>query len=116
MAKRESIHIPGVQHSQPIPFASKVGNMLFTGAIMGTDASTGKVPEGAEEQVKNCFTNLKTTLDTAGFSPEDIGFMSVYLKSNDVRQHVRRRVHVRVERPLQETADRLFVGHGVASV
>jgi len=35
MAKRESIHIPGVQHAQPIPFASKVGNMLFTGAIMG---------------------------------------------------------------------------------
>ena len=38
MAWRESIEVPPVKHGQtPIPFATKVGNMLFTGGIFGAN-------------------------------------------------------------------------------
>lgn len=89
MAWRESIEIPPIRHGQnPIPFASKVGNMLFTGGIMGADPATGKVPEDVDEQVANCFTNLKNTLAKAGGSMEDVGLVTVFIKDNSVRPKI----------------------------
>ena len=89
MAWRESIEIPPVRHGQnPIPFASKVGNMLFTGGIMGADPDTGQVPESVDDQVANCFKLLKKTLEKAGGSMEDVGFVTVFLKDPSTRGKV----------------------------
>ena len=43
MAKRQSIEIEGFAHKNPIPAASRLGNMLMTGIITGMDPATGKV-------------------------------------------------------------------------
>ena len=89
MPWRESIHIPPVGHGQnPIPFASKVGNMLFTGGIMGADPETGRTPEDVDQQVANCFINLKNTLAKAGGTMEDVGLVTVFIKDASVRPKV----------------------------
>ena len=40
--KRRSVHVEGVEHGAPIPMGARVGNMLFSSGIMGTDPATGK--------------------------------------------------------------------------
>ena len=42
MPKRQSIEIEGFAHKNPIPAACRIGNMLMTGIITGTDPATGK--------------------------------------------------------------------------
>ena len=44
MAKRRSIVIEGFAHgAQPIPAASRVGNIVMTGGVHGIDPATGKL-------------------------------------------------------------------------
>jgi len=50
MGKRKSIEIAGFAHTNPIPAACRVGNMLMTGIITGMDPATGKVAPTLEAQ------------------------------------------------------------------
>jgi 2-iminobutanoate/2-iminopropanoate deaminase len=62
--------------------------MLFTGAIMGADPSTGRTPEDAETQTINCFKNLELVLAKAGAVTEDVGFITVFLREASLRARV----------------------------
>lgn len=89
MARRNSIEVPPVKHGQnPIPFATKVGNMVFTGGIMGADPETAQVPESVDEQVANCFKLLKKVMAQAGGTLEDVGLVTVFIKDNSVRSSI----------------------------
>ena len=48
MSNRTSIEVPGLEHVNPIPNASRLGPFLMSGGIFGKDPGTGKVPEGIE--------------------------------------------------------------------
>jgi 2-iminobutanoate/2-iminopropanoate deaminase len=85
---RRSFDIPNVKHNAPIPMASTIGNVLYTSGIMGGDPDTGRMPESLEEQAANCFKNLQTVLDTAGFTTADVLKVTVYIKSQQNRQLV----------------------------
>ena len=63
---RTAIDIPPVMHSNPIPMASRVGNLLFSSGISGRDQATGKAAETIEEQCGWCFKNLARVLDLGG--------------------------------------------------
>ena len=41
MARRKSIHIGEFKHANPIPNASRIGNLLMSGVILGRDPATG---------------------------------------------------------------------------
>jgi len=71
MAKRQSIMWPGFAHSNPIPNASRIGNVVMSSVIGPRDPSTGTVPETLEEQVKNLFLQLSASIKAAGGTPED---------------------------------------------
>lgn len=88
MAWRESFNVPPMIHTNPIPTASRVGNMLYTSVIAGRDPQTGKVPDSAEEQAANAFKILGMILDRAGATPEDVAHVTVFVKDNSVRAHV----------------------------
>ena len=85
---RRSFDIPNVKHNAPIPMASVVGNVMYTSGIMGGDPNTGQMPATLEEQAANCFKNLQTVLDTAGFKTSDVLKVTVYIKSQQNRQLV----------------------------
>ena len=80
MGRRQSLQIPGVRHGAPIPFGAKVGNTVYSSAIQGIDAETGELSEDVAEQAKHCFKNLRTFLEVAGASTDDIVRMTCYLK------------------------------------
>ena len=52
MPKRQSIHIEGFVHKNPIPSACRLGNMLMSGIITGIDPATGKVAPTLEAAVR----------------------------------------------------------------
>ncbi len=81
MAKRQSLEIAGYTHTNPVPLACKVGNMLYTSSIFGQDVKTGKRAETREQQATFCFENLRLVMEQAGGSTEDVIMVTVYLTS-----------------------------------
>ena len=80
MSDRRSVEVPGLEHVNPIPNASRVGPFLMSGGIFGKDPKTGKVPEGIEAQCEQTFANVRTVLQAGGATPEDVIKLSVWLK------------------------------------
>ena len=39
----QSINIPNVEHTAPIPMGARVGNMVFSSGIMGANPQTGEI-------------------------------------------------------------------------
>ncbi len=88
-SKRRSIHVDGFSHgANPIPAASRVGNVVITGGIAGQDPATTKVPDDAAEQVKFAFVQLGRILAAAGASPEDLVKVDVVVKDFALRDAV----------------------------
>jgi 2-iminobutanoate/2-iminopropanoate deaminase len=88
MPRRQTYEIRPVGHNAPIPMAAKVGNIIVTSGIPGTDPATGQMPDSLEQQAKNCFRNLENVLAKAGATPGDIVRVTVFIKSNANRQLV----------------------------
>lgn len=88
MAKREVLQIEGTKHDNPIPAAVKVGNMVYTSAIIGSDPQTGIVPENVDEEIQHLFHYLETIMTSAGGSVSDIAHVSVYMVDRKYKENV----------------------------
>jgi len=88
MATRKSIHIKGMEHGAPIPNGAVVGNMVFSSAISGKDAKTGVMSPNPDEQAEAMFRNLQLFMESAGCTPDNIGYLKVYLKEEKYRDSV----------------------------
>jgi 2-iminobutanoate/2-iminopropanoate deaminase len=88
---RESYDLPGVDHGGlPIPMATRVGNMLFSSGVSGTDPSTRKVAAGAEAQADWAFKHMDALLTQAGATLGDVARVTVYIVDASIRVHVDR--------------------------
>ncbi|MGE0304356.1 MAG: RidA family protein [Acidimicrobiia bacterium] len=84
--RRTSIEVPGLGHGgQPFPLASRVGPLLLTSAIHGTDPSTGEMGATADIQIRQAFDNLGAVLAAAGGSLDDVGQVLVTLADRSDR-------------------------------
>ena len=88
MNKRQSFEVEGLGHANPIPAVSRIGNIVATGGVSGTDTSTGKIPEDAAAQCKHMFANLRTILAAAGAAPGDVIRVTVWIKRPEIRAEV----------------------------
>jgi enamine deaminase RidA (YjgF/YER057c/UK114 family) len=89
MNDRRSIDVEGFSHgAQPIPAASRVGNVVMTGGIYGLDPATGKIPDDITAQAELMFANLKRIVSAAGAGMERIVKMTVYVKVPEARAAV----------------------------
>ena len=88
MAKRQVLEIPGISHAAPIPMAVKMGNLLFSSAIMGEDPETNSLPPEPERQAELVFSNIRTLLTNAGGTPDNIARMTIFLKDMAYRDLV----------------------------
>jgi 2-iminobutanoate/2-iminopropanoate deaminase len=67
----------------------RIGNMVFSSGIMGQDPETHQVPAGdAAKQAELMFQHVKTLVEQAGGSTDNIAHMTVFLKDNAHREHV----------------------------
>lgn len=88
MTKRQVIQINGSAHENPIPTAVKIGNMVYTSALMGTDPSSGQMPETVEEEVAQLFTYILEIMEKAGGSSENIAHLSVSVTDRSYKEIV----------------------------
>ena len=72
MPKRKSINGSRARHENPIPNASRVGNVVMSSVIGGTKPGTRELPTSLEEQVANVFAHIRHDVEAAGGSVDDI--------------------------------------------
>jgi enamine deaminase RidA (YjgF/YER057c/UK114 family) len=85
MRKRQTIHVEGFNHANPIPAAARVGPLLMSGLINGTDPATGKLAEGLEAQCACMFRQIRSVLAAAGGTPDQLVRLTVWLKDRSQR-------------------------------
>ena len=88
MARRENFNISGGGHRAPIPLGSKVGNMLYSSAIGGGRPAEGAPPLTIAEQAHTMFQNVKTLVEMAGGTIEDIVHVQLLLKDRGDRAEI----------------------------
>lgn len=88
MSRRKSYDVEGLGHAHPIPAVSRIGNVVVTGGVSGTDTSTGKMPDDVKEQCGHMFANLRTILAAAGATPDDVIRVTVLIKRPEIRAEV----------------------------
>ncbi len=85
---RQSIEVPGLSHSAPIPMGAKIGNLVFSSAISGRDPETGVLPDDPQRQAEVLFQNIRRFMEAAGGTTDHIIRMTVYLKEEKYRDHI----------------------------
>jgi 2-iminobutanoate/2-iminopropanoate deaminase len=86
---RRSIEVGGFGHgANPIPAACRVGNVVMTGGISGSDPATGVIPEDPQLQVAHAFENLRRILAAAGAGPDDVVKVAVTVRAFDIRPSI----------------------------
>ncbi|MBM3608380.1 MAG: RidA family protein [Alphaproteobacteria bacterium] len=72
MGKRQSIYTDAFAHSNPIPAACRVGNILMTGIVNGIDPKSASGPGSFEAQCALMFNRVREIMSAAGGSTEQI--------------------------------------------
>lgn len=80
-----SIHVPGLQHTPPIPNAARVGPLIESGGIVGVDPLTRQVPEDLDAQCRQMFENLQAIVETAGAGLQDVVKLTVWMADRNAR-------------------------------
>jgi enamine deaminase RidA (YjgF/YER057c/UK114 family) len=83
---RRSIEVGGFKHPNPIPAASRIGNIVLSGVITGKDARTGELPATLEEQCAAMFVHVREIIEAAGGTPDHILKMTVWLRDQSNRK------------------------------
>lgn len=72
MPRRQSINGDKPRHENPIPNASRIGNLVMSSVIAGTKPGSRELPASLEEQVANIFTHIRHDVEAAGGTVDDI--------------------------------------------
>ena len=72
MRGRQSVNFPGFSHQNPIPNASRVGNIVMSSVIGGSNPGTRDLPPTLEAQVANVFAYIRSAVEAAGGTTDDI--------------------------------------------
>ncbi len=80
MPKRQSVNFPGFSHQNPIPNASRIGNLMMSSVISGVDPGTRNYPGTLAGQVANIFTHIRRAVEAAGGTPDNIIKVTFYVR------------------------------------
>ncbi len=83
--QRRSIHIDAFAHASPIPNASRIGNLIASGFIRGTDPATGKLAASLQEQCALMFKHMVRCVEKGGGRAEDILKVTIWVEKIDRR-------------------------------
>ena len=87
-SKRQVVDVPGISPKGPLPMGVKLGNMVFSSSVIGTDPQTGKLGEGAERQFELAFQNMRTLVERAGLTTDNVAHVTVFIRDGSYRQFI----------------------------
>lgn len=90
MKRRTSVYLDEFQHTNPVPAACRIGNLLVSGLVIGRDPATGKVAPTLDEQCAFMFRHMEAIVNKAGGSVADIIKVTIWMKDRDQREPVNR--------------------------
>ena len=80
MAKRKSVDGDKPRHENPIPNASRIGNIVMSSVIGGANPGTRDLPDTLEQQIANVFAHIRHDVEAAGASVDDIIKITFWVK------------------------------------
>lgn len=83
--QRTSIYAEGFSHKNPIPAGCRIGQLLYSGSIQGTDPATGEYGETIERQCELMFDHVKRIVEAGGGSMDNIIKMTVWMRDRGQR-------------------------------
>jgi len=76
---RTSIFIDEFKHKNPIPNASRIGNILVSGLIHGVDPATATLAPTLEGQCALMFAHMRRIVEAGGATVDDIVKVTFYM-------------------------------------
>lgn len=84
--RRRVIDVPGVRHGDlPIPMGIRIGAMVYSSGIHGMDPETQQIPEDPARQVALVFSHMRTIVERAGGTVDDIALVIFNLADDAYR-------------------------------
>ena len=80
MTKRKSVNYPGYSHQNPIPNGSRIGNILMSSIMNGTEPGTRTAPPDLAGQVTNIFRHIRLCVEAGGGTVDDIIKINFWMK------------------------------------
>jgi 2-iminobutanoate/2-iminopropanoate deaminase len=109
MARRQSIYTEGFAHSNPIPAACRLGDLVVTGIINGLDPARRGAPGTMEEQCGLMFARIREIMAAAGGSTDDIAKVNVWVADIGDRDPINRHWEAMfpdpADRPVRQTTE-----------
>ena len=90
MGRRQSIYVDSFGHANPVPAACRIGNMVYSGGVYGQDPATRKAVDGVEAQCALVFAHVRTIIEAAGGTTQDIIKMTLWMNDRSLRPIVNR--------------------------
>ena len=78
--RRQSIDGSRPRHENPIPNACRIGNIVMSSVIGGSNPGTRELPAALEAQVANVFGYIKHDVEAAGGTVDDIIKVTFWVK------------------------------------
>jgi 2-iminobutanoate/2-iminopropanoate deaminase len=76
---RRCVEVSGLAHRDPLPNACRLGDYVYTSVIVPWDLATSEPVIGEDAQTDQCFDNMRTVMESAGASVDDVVLQWVYL-------------------------------------
>lgn len=87
--RRKVTNLPGLAPAGAVaPDLVQVGNLFFTSAVRGVDFTTGRLGETPEQQFTLAWRNLRTLVEHAGLSLDNVGLVTNFIDSQDHRPFI----------------------------
>ena len=83
---KQAIYAAKLGSEPTLPMAVRIGDGFFSSSIEGRDAATGALGDGAEKQFDLAFRNMKTVVEQAGLSTDDIAHVTIFIGDASGRQ------------------------------
>lgn len=79
--QRRNLEVPGISKSHPNPMGCKIGNLVFSSGVGGTDPGGQETGKDAGTRMTLALRNARVLLAEAGGSLDDIGLIAITVNS-----------------------------------
>jgi len=86
MPGRKSVTVSEIAHKFPVPNACRIANIVVSGAIQPIDPATHVIPDDLAAQCANMFANVKSVVEAAGGTTDDIIKVNVFIRDRNNRE------------------------------